>query len=204
MHPRRFWTSAGLFLTVAVVSLIPHRAWAHCDSLEGPVVQDARVALEKGDPTPVLKWVDKEHESEIRGVFKQTMAVRGRGDDAKALADRFFFETLVRIHRAGEGEAFAGLKPASAVDPGIAAADKALQSGSGNELAEHTSAAVAEGIRKRFAVAVEKKKRAADGVEAGREYVQAYVNYIHYVESVTRLAAHGASHQHHEPVAHAE
>ena len=204
MHPRRLWASAGLFLTVAVVSLIPHRAWAHCDSLEGPVVQDARAALEKGDPTPVLKWVDKEHESEIQAAFKQTMAVRGGGDEAKALADRFFFETLVRIHRAGEGEAFTGLKPASAVDPGIAAADKALQSGSANELAEHTSAAVAEGIRKRFAAAVEKKKHAADGVEAGREYVQAYVNYIHYVESVTRLAAHGASHQHHEPVAHTE
>ena len=202
MHSLRFWTCAGL--AVAVVSLIPGRARAHCDSLEGPVVQDARLALEKGDPTPVLKWVSKEYESEIRAAFTQTMAVRGKGNDAKALADRFFFETLVRLHRAGEGEAFTGLKPASDVDPGIAAADKALQSGSANELARHLSEAVAEGIEKRFAVAVEKKKRVADSIEAGREYVEAYVDYIHFVESVNRLASHGASHLHHESGTHAE
>jgi hypothetical protein len=168
------------------------------------VVQDARLALERGDPTPVLKWVSQEHEEEIRVAFKQTMAVRGKGDDAKALADHFFFETLVRIHRAGEGEAFTGLKPASDVDPGIAAADKALQSGSANELANHMSAAVAEGIRRRLAVAMEKKEHRADSVAAGREYVEAYVDYIHFVESVNRLTSHGASHLHHESVAGAE
>jgi Family of unknown function (DUF6448) len=204
MQPQRFRTCAGLFMAVAVVSLVPGRVLAHCDSLEGPVVQDARLALEKGDPTPVLKWVNKEHEGEIRDAFKQTMAVRGKSDDAKALADRYFFETLVRIHRAGEREGFTGLKPASNVDPGIAAADKALQSGSAKELAKHMSAAVAEGIQKRFAVAVERKKRVADSVEAGREYVEAYVDYIHFVESVNRLASHGASHLHHESDAQAE
>ena len=204
MHSQRFWASAGLFMAVAVASLIPGGAWAHCDSLEGPVVQDARLALEKGDPTPVLKWVKAEHEDDIRAAFKQTMVVRGKGDDAKALADRFFFETLVRIHRAGEGEAFTGLKPAGDVDPGIAAADKALQAGSANGLAKHISGAVAEGIRKRFAVAVEKKKHVSDSIEAGREYVEAYVDYIHFVESLNRLASHGATHLHHESGAHAE
>jgi hypothetical protein len=162
------------------------------------------MALANGDPTPVLKWVSKEHESEIRAAFKQTMTVRGKGDDAKTLADHSFFETLVRIHRPGEGEAFTGLKPASDVDPGIAAADKALQSGSANELSKHISEAVAEGIQKRLAVAVEKKKHVADSVEAGREYVEAYVDYIHFVESVNRLASHGASHLHNESDAHAK
>jgi hypothetical protein len=200
MHSQRFWTCAGLFFAVAIVSLIPGRVWAHCDSLEGPVVRDARLALEKGDPTAVLKWVTKEQESTIRGAFEQTMAVRGKGNDAKALADRFFFETLVRIHRAGEGEAFTGLKPAGEVDPGIAAADRALQSGSANELAQHMSIEVAEGIQKRFALAAERKKHVADSVEAGREYVKAYVDYIHFVESVNRLSSHGASHLHHETV----
>jgi hypothetical protein len=200
MHSQRFWICAGLFFAVAIVSLMPGRVWAHCDSLEGPVVRDARLALEKGDPTAVLKWVTKEQESTIRAAFEQTMTVRGKGNDAKALADRFFFETLVRIHRAGEGEAFTGLKPAGDVDPGIAAADKALQSGSANELAQHMSIAVAEGIQKRFALAAERKKHVADSVEAGREYVKAYVDYIHFVETVNRLSSHGASHLHHETV----
>jgi hypothetical protein len=204
MQIQRFSHCAAYFILVAVVSLAAGRVWAHCDSLEGPVVQDARLALKKGDPTPVLKWVDKEHEGEIREAFKRTMSVREKGDDVKGLADRYFFETLVRVHRAGEGEAFTGLKPASNVDPGIAAADKALQSGSAKELAKVMSAAVAEGIQKRFVVAVERKKHASDSVEAGREYVEAYVDYIHFVESLNRLASHGASHLHHETGAHAE
>ena len=189
----------ALFVAFLVVSYAPVQAWAHCDSLEGPVVKDARVALEKGDVTPVLKWVKKEQEHEIRDVFKQTMAVRAKGNDAKALADRYFFETLVRIHRAGEGEAFTGLKSAESVDPGIEAADEALSSGSAKDLANHLSAAIGEGIQKRFALALERGKHAADSVEAGRQYVEAYVDYIHYVENVHRLVSLGVSHLHDEP-----
>ena len=99
------------------VCMTTNPALAHCDSIEGPVVQDARIALEKGDPSPVLKWVSKEHEPEIREVFKQAVAVRTKENDAKAIADRHFFETLIRVHRAGEGEAFTGLKLADSVDP---------------------------------------------------------------------------------------
>ena len=83
--------------------MIPASSLAHCDTLEGPVVTDAKKALEKGDVNPVLKWVKKEQEGEIREVFKKTLAVRSKGPEAKELADRYFFETLVRIHRAGEG-----------------------------------------------------------------------------------------------------
>jgi hypothetical protein len=194
------------FLALVVVllaSLASRQSWAHCDSLEGPVVQDARAALDKGDPTPVLKWIGKEHEAAISEAFKQTMTVREKGSDARLLADRYFFETLVRLHRAGEGEAFTGLKPARAVDPGITAADKALQTGSAKELASHMSAAVAQGIQKRFAAAMERKKHAADSVAGGRQYVASYVDYIHFVENVNRLASHGAPRLHHEAGAQA-
>lgn len=169
---------------------------AHCDSLEGPVVQDARRALDSGDVTPVLKWVSAEREDEIREAFTRTLAVRDRGDEAKDLADRHFFETLVRIHRAGEGELFAGLKPASEIDPGIAAADRALESGSADELTRNLAAAISDGILKRFVAATERRKHADDSVDAGRAYVQAYVDYIHFVESVNRLSTHGAPHSH--------
>lgn len=196
MQVQRFRISIVLLVVLAVVYLVPDQVMAHCDSLGGPVIQDARLALEMNDPTPVLKWINKEQEDEIRGVFKQTMTVRAAGDDAKVLADRYFFETLVRIHRAGEGEAFTGLKPANRVDAGIDAADKALLSGSAGELATHMAAAVSEGIQKRFARAQERKKHAMVDVESGREYVAAYVDYIHFVESINRLVLHGASHTH--------
>ncbi|MFN8542868.1 MAG: DUF6448 family protein [Candidatus Binatia bacterium] len=195
---RHVVTRAAVMAALVALCVLPDHARAHCDSLEGPVIQDARVALEQGDPTPVLKWVPADHEDAIRSVFAQTMAVRSKGDDAKLLADRYFFETLVRIHRAGEGEAFTGLKPPSSVDPAIAAADQALRSGSAKELARHVSAAIGEGIQKRFALALDRKKHAAASVEAGREYVEAYVDYIHFVESADALASHGTRHAHHE------
>lgn len=186
-------------LVALAIWAVPEPVFAHCDSLEGPVVQDARFALEEGDPAAVLKWVAKEDEDEVREAFDLTLAVRAKGDGAGILADAYFFETLVRLHRAGEGEAFTGLKPAGSVDPGIAAADEALRSGSAEELEKRLSAAVREGIQRRFAAALTRKENAATSVEAGREYVEAYVDYVHFVESIHRLASHGASHRYHAP-----
>jgi hypothetical protein len=199
-YRRSYIVSLAAFLMVFYTP----RPWAHCDSLEGPVVKDARMALDRRDVTPVLKWVKRQQEREIRDVFAQTIAVREKGNAARALADRYFFETLVRIHRAGEGEAFTGLKPAASVDPGIEAADEALQSASAKELTNHLSAAISDGIQKRFVLALERAKHAADSVDSGREYVEAYVDYIHYVETVHRLVSHGVSHLHHEPAPEVE
>lgn len=196
---KHIWRRIALIVGFLIVFYAPSQVSAHCDSLNGPVVKDARIALELGDVTPVLKWVKEEQESELRDAFEQTMAVRAKGDDTRKLADRYFFETLVRIHRAGEGEAFTGLKPATSVDPGIEAADEAIRSGSAKKLADHLSAAIGEGIQTRFALLRERQKHAADSVGAGREYVEAYVDYIHYIENVHRLISQGASHLHHEP-----
>lgn len=158
------------------------QAFAHCDTLEGPVVQDARLALEKGEVTPVLKWVTPENEADIREAFRKTIVVRKQSADARDLADMYFFETLVRIHREGEGAPYTGLKPAGEVEPGIAAADKALESGSADALVQELSAALAASVRKQFEQAAAAKKHADESVEAGREYVEAYVTFIHYVE----------------------
>lgn len=199
MKRRCIAARGAALLALAAFLAIPSVAWSHCDSLDGPVVRDARIALAAGDVTPVLKWVRQEHEAEIRDVFARATAVRAMGDDARALADRLFFETLVRLHRAGEGEAFTGLKPANEVDPGIAAADQSLASGTSDELVEHLAAAVRAETRKRFEAAKELGRHADESVEAGRAYVAAYVDYIHFVESVNRLASHAASAKHHEP-----
>src|SRR4030095_1655004 len=142
MRNSTYRRSCIVSLAALLIVFYAPRPWAHCDSLEGPVVKDARTALDKGDVTPILKWVKKGHEREIRNVFDQTIAVREKGGDARALADRYFVETLVRIHRAGEGEAFTGLKPAASVDPGTEAADEALQSASAKELTNHLSAGI--------------------------------------------------------------
>lgn len=176
------------------VWLVPRIAGAHCDTLDGPVVMTAKAALEKGDVTPVLKWVKKEDEKAIRELFKKTLVVRAKGPEAKDLAEMYFFETLVRIHRAGEGAPYTGLKSEPA-EPIIAAADKALESGSVDVLVKHVTDAVAKGIRERYALTAERKKHADESIDKGREFVEAYVEFTHYVERLQNDAtASGAHH----------
>jgi len=159
-------------------------AFAHCDTLDGPVVKTARIALEKGDVTPLLKWVPADDEKIIRVAFQKTLAVRAKDAEAKELADMYFFETLVRIHRASEGVPYTGLKPGEAVDPAIALTDKALENGSVDKLADVLTKAMANGVHERFQHARKMQAHADDSVVAGREFVSAYVALTHYVEGL--------------------
>jgi hypothetical protein len=170
--------AVGLWLLFA-----PLPAAAHCDTMNGPVVAAARQALQSGDVTPVLKWVRADNEAQVRAAFARARKVRSQGADAAELADMYFFETLVRLHRSGEGEPYTGLKT-DEPEPGIAAADGALESGNVEHVVEAARQQVAEGIRRRFARVQATRKLADTSVAAGREYVEAYVAFLHYVESV--------------------
>ena len=178
-------------------------AFAHCDTMDGPVIADARIAIEKKEITPVLKWVKPEHETALKAAFTRTLAVRAQSKEARELADQFFFETLVRVHREGEGAPYTGLKPAGTkLDPAIEAADHALDNGEADALIKAVTNEAAAGIRKRFADANDKKKHAEHNVDAGREYVAAYVEFVHYVEAVHATATRPASaHAHGESAA---
>lgn len=175
---------------------LPQTARAHCDTMDGPVVLSAKAALEKNDVTPVLKWVKQDAEREIRAAFAKTLAVRTKGSEARELADQFFFETLVRVHRAAEGAPFTGLKPAgTGLEPAIEEADKALDNGSVDKVVKLVTDEAAAGLRRRFTEAHEKKAHADHNVEAGRKFVAAYVEYVHYVEALHRATqAAGAHH----------
>ena len=115
-------------LAGALVLAVPTSARAHCDALDGPVVKAAQRALEMKNAALVLIWVLPQDEAQIRAAFDETLKVRALGVDAKALADRYFVETVVRVHRAGEGAAYTGLKPAGQdMGPAIRAADTAME-----------------------------------------------------------------------------
>jgi len=206
MKTRHIIPKAAVVAICALVlawAVAPQKVHAHCDTLSGPVITAARTALEKGDVKPILKWVQSKDESQIKAAFEKTLAVRKLSPAAKDLADMYLFETLVRIHRAGEGEPYTGLKPAEAVEPGIAAADEALESGSVDKLVREITEKVGGGIKERFKHAVEAKRHADESVEAGRQYVRAYVEFIHYVEGIhtTSLGTspHGGESAHAEP-----
>ena len=171
-------------------------AYAHCDTMDGPVVVEAAAALEKADVTPVLKWVMKEHEEEIKTAFDMALAVRDKGPEARKIADTYFFETLVRLHRAGEGAPYNGLKPAGTIEPSVAAADKAIETGSVDALARKIGHAAEQAVREQFGRLNDTKKHKDESVRAGRKYVESYVTYVHFVEglhnTITGIGAHDA------------
>ena len=157
-----------------------------------------------------------ENEPEIRKAFELAAAVRAKGEKERELADTYFFETLVRLHRAGEGAPYTGLKPAGQdLGPAVPAADKALETGNPSELLRLINGKIHEGIHKHYMEARERKAHAGESVKAGRAYVQAYVPYVHFVERLykdaTTAVTHGegegghgahAQHGHPEPAVH--
>lgn len=168
-------------------------AAAHCDSLDGPVVVAARAALESGKPDGVLAWVQPADEAAIHEAFLKTREVRKLGAKAAELADTWFFETLVRVHRAGEGAPYTGLKPAGSAEEIVKKLDASIEKGGIKEVAEMISGHAEHSIHEKFEKVMELKKTAGQSVENGRAYVAAYVEFIHYVEGV-KNAVHGAAH----------
>jgi hypothetical protein len=170
-------------------------AFAHCDGLDGPVVKAAEKALATNNVNLILIWVQKADERELKTVFAQTMAVRRLSPEAKALADKNLFETLVRLHRAGEGASYTGLKPAGRdLGPAIPAADRAVESGESAAVEALLLAKVRTGLKDALARVEAAKKYDVNDVAAGREYVKAYVEYIHFVERIYEAStapAHG-------------
>jgi hypothetical protein len=146
----------------------------HCDSLDGPVVRAAQRALEAGNAALVLPFVPQASEKEILDVFHQVMAARKAGGAARDVADRHFFETVVRVHRAGEGAPFTGLKPAGLdVGPVIPVAEKAIEGGDVAALEEILVGTVREALTDRFHRLEHLRAGAHRGVAGARAYVEA-------------------------------
>src|SRR5512139_1297088 len=150
----------------------------HCDSLDGPVVSAARQALEAGDVDLVLPFVPVDGEAEVRAMFDRVMPVRGLGPDARETADLLFFETVVRVHRAGEGAPYTGLKPAGLpVGPVIPLAESAVEEGSADRLADFLCATLREELERRLLVVGELAGRRDRSLEDAREYVEGMLGY---------------------------
>jgi len=185
-----------LIMSGVVIVFTAANPRAHCDGLDGPVVTAAMHALEEENVNLILPWVRPEDEHLIRNAFDTTLVVRKLDSRARKLADMYFFETLVRIHRAGEGAPYTGLKPAGLdLGPAIPAADEALATESLDSLATVISHLVEEGIHRRFREAMARKHYDENNVIDAREYVEAYVTFIHYVEAL-HTAAQGPAENH--------
>lgn len=178
-----------IFLLVLVSFVSPAPVSAHCDTLDGPVVKAAQKALKTDNVNYMLIWVKPENEDEIRKALKRAKAKKkaAKTKEEKDKAEMELFEILVRIHREGEGAKYEGIKPAGSVEPEIALADKAVETGKlGEVLHRIQSPKNKEIILHLFHKIEEKSHYSVNDVPAGREFSEAYVIFIHAVEKAIK------------------
>jgi hypothetical protein len=185
----KFLLLSGMF--IFFVS-IPQVALAHCDSYDGPVIKDALKAFDENKVELVLKWVEEEHETEIKNLFSKTYALKGADKEIYKILEKHFLETLVRLHREGEGESYTGLKPAGSTTAIIVMADKALSENDVDELSTKLNAHIEQVVKEKYEKVAALSKVKEESVENGREYVAAYVDYTHTLEGIHAVLEHGA------------
>lgn len=173
----------------------------HCDSKDGPVVKAAQMALDKNKVELILPFVKKDAEEELRETFNLAMTAREHGGASQVVADEYFFENAVRLHRQGEGATYTGLKPAGLdVGPVIPLAEKAIEFGSAENLTRFLTETISEQVHHRLEQVKELQKHVGEGVEAAREYTEAMLGlqvWSHKLYLASQSSAH-EGHEHHE------
>ncbi|GEQ23179.1 MAG: hypothetical protein PWP67_2915 [Clostridium butyricum] len=194
-------TMASLLVALTLVVALPTMASAHCDTMDGPTVADGKKAIESNNINYVLKWVTPENEKEISEIFDLSMKVKDLSPEAKKLSENYFFENLVRIHRAGEGVSFTGVKPSgTAIDEKVLAADKSIAVGNLSPLENLVEEDKMPELKERFEKVMALKDYNVNDVEAGRKYIEAYVSFFKFAEgeeeSHNAEAGHGVEDSH--------
>lgn len=168
----------------------------HCDTLDGPVVMAAKKALETEDVTLILPFAPRSAEPEIRKAFDRTIVARALGKEAQEIADYWLFETVVRLHRAGEGAPYTGLKPAG-LDwgPVIPRADKAIEKGDPSEVIHFMAQALEKAVREKFEHAMHLKNYKKGDVDAARAYTSAMLGFELYTHHLYANIKGGGEHE---------
>jgi len=167
----------------------------HCDTRDGPVVKAARKALETGNLNYVMIWIPKESEKELKGIFEKTLRARKAGKDAQDVADDWFFETAIRLHRVGEGAPYTGMKPAGLSEgPIVPRAEKAIETGDPKETIDFILKTVEEDLKHRFYNVMAKKKYDVNDVAAGREFIRAFIGWVVYTHHLYMNVKGGKGH----------
>lgn len=169
-------------------------AQAHCDSYDGPVIQDALKALDQNDVGLVMKWIDAGHEAEISSLFTKTVNLKGQDPEVYKIVEKHFLETLVRLHREGEGAPFTGIKPSGSATPLIQMADASIAQNDLEGLLSKLTDHLRGDLSKKYQKVMDLYPFKDDSVGQGRAYVAAYVEYTHTLEGIGEILAHGGHH----------
>lgn len=203
MKTRNYKLKNSLLKSVFILSLIAffsflsiQPASAHCDSFDGPALQDALKALETNNVDLILKWINADMEEEVVPLFHKTYSLRNGDQEVYDIVEKHFFETFVRLHREMEGATFTGLKPAGTVAPITMMSDEALETGDFDSLLNALNNHVNGVLQDKFDNTETLYKVKDNSVEEGRAYVEAYVDYTHSVEAVHDILLGDGGHNH--------
>lgn len=186
------------FCIVMTFIFISISASAHCDSYDGPVILDAEKALENNDVNLVLKWVQPQQEKEIVDLFTKTYERKLNDPEIYPVLKKYFFETLVRLHRETEGAPYTGLKPAGLTKKIVQLGDNSIKTSEIDNLLEKLEKHMDQVLQEKFSVVSSLYKTKNTSLENGRAYVHAYVDYIHTLEAIHDIldSGVGVSHAH--------
>ena len=161
----------------------------HCDSMDGPVVAAARDALDHRDVTRVLPYVPEEDEHQIAEAYERAVRTRADGAEARELADLWFFETVVRVHRGGEGAPYTGLKRAG-LDHGpvLPAAERALELGHVAPVVDVLCEVIRQEAGRRFDQVLTLRSGRHETVPENRTLVEATLGFEVYANQLYRCA----------------
>lgn len=167
----------------------------HCDTMDGPVVNACKKALEMRDVNYVLPFVPETAEKELSQSFNKTLRARKLGEDAAEVADLWFFETAVRLHREGEGAPYTGLKPAG-LDwgPVVPRAEEDIEKGDPTETIGFLKRVLEEELRKKFNKAMSLKNYDLEDVDAARKYTESMLNFVLSSHHIYKYIISGEKH----------
>jgi hypothetical protein len=153
-------------------------------------------ALETGNINHVLIWIPEASEKELKNVFARTLRARKSGGDAQDVADDWFFETAIRLHRAGEGAPYTGMKPAGLNEgPVVPKAEKAIETGNPDESIGFILKTIEDDLKHRFHHVMDKKRYDVDDVAAGREFIEAFIGWVVYSHHLYVNVTGGGGHE---------
>ena len=156
-----------------------------CDTMDGPVVTAAELALEMENINYVISYVKKKFERELRDAFDRAIIVRGLSGEAAEVADYCFFETAVRLHMLGDGKSYTGIKHSGLNrGPMITKTEEAIEIGDNTVLKEFLMNLIEESFENQFEEIMSKKEYDLNDVDAAREYITSMLEFIRFTHDL--------------------